>query len=597
MFRTIAWLLFGVPFLALLPGADQAQPETTQQKKENEPRRIPAFTVTDTLGRAVTLPKSRAVVVVFSGVDCPLVNAYLPRLKELHEEFGVKGATFIAFNSNAQDSPAAVARHAADNKLPFPVVKDPGQKFADLFAARRTPEVFVLDQGHAIRYQGRIDNQYGIGGSGRVRPGRRDLAEAVREVLAGQPVSVPVTKADGCLIGRVPLRSPPANRVTVTYTRDVAPILQSRCESCHRPGEIGPFTLHNFDQARAWSDMIREVVAERRMPPWQADHRFGQFSNDRSLTRQERETVLNWIDQGCAKGDERDLPSLPERKRPESGNWRIGKPDLVLTMENAFAVPAKSPKGGIPYQRFKLKTDFSHDVWVRQAEARPGQRAVVHHMRALLGQARKINDQSSDVDTLTGFVPGGEPMRLPEGVARRLPRGATIELEMHYTANGVAKTDRSSIGLIVSKEPPRHQARTRYIANRSFAIPAGDADYEVKARTRFDRPVCVLDLLPHMHLRGKSFEIVAVWPDGKKKEILLSVPRYDFHWQTTYYLQKPLLLPADTIIECTARFDNSAANSNNPDPEKEVRWGDQSWEEMMLARLTYYYPDENPPKP
>ena len=546
------------------------------------------FTLNDTAGRPVSLrdfASSRAVVVAFLGTECSLANAYAVRLKELHEEFSPAGVQFLVVNSSSQDSPAAVARHAREHAFPFPVLKDPGQKVADLLGATRTPEVFLLGTRRNIRYQGRIDDQLGVG-TNRAAPARRDLAEAIAEVLAGRRVTVPTTPPIGCLIPRSRESSGDA---VVTYS-DVAPILRDRCVSCHRPGQIGPFSLLTFEQARDWSDMIREVVTEGRMPPWHADAPSGHFRNDRSLTAKERQTLLAWIDQGCAEGK----AVKPSPAATVEGGWRIGKPDVVLTMAEAFPVPAKSPPGGIPYQRIRLKTNFGRDVWVRKAEVRPGAPAVVHHARALVGEAKRVGegDNGADGQALASYVPGGEPMELRDGVARLIPAGAEIELEMHYTCNGTAQVDLSSLGLVLADGPPRHAAYTRYIANRTFAIPPGASDHVVRSRTRFDRSAVLLDLMPHMHLRGKSITIRASYPDGRT-ETLLSVPRYDFHWQTTYYLREPLLLPAGTVIECVAHFDNSAGNPNNPDPAREVRWGDQSWEEMMLARMTFYCPDED----
>jgi peroxiredoxin len=545
------------------------------------------FTLKDTAGRDVSLADFRdrkAVVVAFLGTECPLGNLYIGRLKELHDEFAPRGVQFLAVNSNSQDSAEEVAEHARKNEVPFSVLKDANGKVADLFGAERTPSVFLLDAGRVVRYRGRVDDQYGIGYK-RTQPTRRDLAEALEEVLAGQAVSVPVTQAVGCFIGR---EKPAEPERRVTYTKDVAIILQKNCQECHRPGQIGPFSLLTYRQARGWSATIREVVSEGRMPPWNADPRHGRFANDRSLPKQDRDTLLAWIDQGCPEGDAADLPPAAEFR----DDWTIGQPDLVLTMKEPYRVPAQAPASGIRYQYFALETNFDRDVWVQAAEARPGNRAVVHHIIAFIGEPPQREGQETvDIDMLAGYVPGNRPPMYPAGLGKRVPKGAKIVLQVHYTTNGTEQADQSSVGLVFAKEPPRHQVRARFVENRHFVLPPGAADHEVTAASTFEKDAVLLSLSPHMHLRGKSFEVRAVFPDGKS-EVLLSVPRYDFMWQHTYVLAKPLDLPAGTRLECTARFDDSENNPNNPDPTKEVRWGDQSWEEMMIGVVGYAWKEE-----
>lgn len=329
--------------------------------------------------------------------------------------------------------------------------------------------------------------------------------------------------------------------------------------------------------------MIREVVTDGRMPPWHADPHYGKFSNDRRLTEKERKTFLAWIDQGCPKGDDKDLP--PARTYVEG--WTIGKPDAILTMEKPFTVPANAPKGGVPYQHIVVPTHFKEDVWVQAAEARPGNRAVVHHVLAFIQDPAKPPANPDDM-VLVGHAPGDLPLILPPGVAMRIPKGANLIFQMHYTANGVEQSDRSSVGLIFAKQPPKHIAHTRTVNNLKLVIPPGAANHKVQSSFTFPKEAVILSLMPHMHLRGKSFQYVIIYPDGHS-EIALSVPRYDFNWQSTYRLSSPLRVPAGTRIECTGIFDNSANNPNNPDPTQEVRWGDQTWEEMMIGFVNYTF--------
>jgi peroxiredoxin len=565
--------------LALLPAPLCWSADAVTSKQP--PQVIPAFQLKDAAGQAVSLADFRAkkaVAVVFIGTECPLVNKYVLRLAELQREFSPRGVQVLAVNSNSQDAPEDVARHARERKLPFPVLIDPGQKVADLFGAKYTPEAFVLDAAGVVRYRGRIDDRYSVGGD-RGEAKRHDLAEALQDVLANKPVRVPITPPIGCFIGR---QDPIAAPEEITYTRHIASILQRNCQECHRPGQIAPFSLMTYKQARSWSATIRDVVADGRMPPWHADPRHGQFANDRSLPQADRAALLAWIEQGCPKGDDRDAPA--PRKFAE--DWGIGKPDRVLSMKQAFTVPAEAPKGGVPYQHFVLESSFDQDVWVQAVEARPGNRAVVHHMLLYIGE---VGDRTmtADRDVLVGFAPGARPLIFPSGLAKRIPRGSRLVLQMHYTANGTEQTDLSSVGLIFAKEAPKHEIRSRFVINSTFAIPPRAADHEVRSETIFEKNAVVLSLTPHMHLRGKSFLFLVVYPD-KRSEILLSVPRYDFNWQHKYVLKKPLHVPAGTRIECVARYDNSADNPNNPDPDNEARYGDQSWEEMMLGVIGYY---------
>ncbi|HEY7315734.1 MAG TPA: redoxin domain-containing protein [Gemmataceae bacterium] len=558
---------------------------------DKTPRRAPVFALKDAADKEWSLKDhltKKAIVVVFVGTECPINNAYMPVLAELHKTYAPRDVAFVALNANSQDTPVRVAAHAKEHGIPFPVLKDTANKVADQFGARRTPEAFVLDGSGVIRYQGRIDDQFGIGYK-RPAPTRRDLAEALEEVLAGKPVSQPLTPVAGCPIART--ITPKADG-PITYTKHIAPILQKNCQECHRPGQVGPMSLLDYDDALGWAEAIREVVQERRMPPWHADPRHGHFSNDRSLSKDERDMLLAWIKQDCPKGEARDLP--PARRFAEG--WTIGKPDAVFSLKE-FNVPAKGGKNGLRYQYFPVTTDFKQDRWIQAAEARPGNRAVVHHIIVYIlkpGQGLKRNRTDGIGDgLLVAYAPGDMPAVFPAGAAKKVPKGATLLFQMHYTPNGVEQKDRSSVGLIFAKQPPKEEVRTRAVAQSRFAIPPGAANHEVKSATTFREDARLLSLMPHMHLRGKDFEYRVVFPDGKS-DVLLRVPRYDFGWQSNYRLAKPLDLPAGTRLECTAHFDNSADNLNNPDPNQQVRWGEQTWEEMMIGFVDYVNRGEKP---
>jgi hypothetical protein len=335
--------------------------------------------------------------------------------------------------------------------------------------------------------------------------------------------------------------------------------------------------------------MIREVVEERRMPPWHADPKHGKFSNDRSLSKEDREALLTWVREGCPKGDEKALPAA----RTFPATWRIGKPDTVFTMKDPYTVPAKVGPRGLAYRYFVVRTNYAEDKWIQAAEAKPGARAVVHHILVYVlkpgkGMIKRDRRDGIGDGLLVAYAPGDQPLMLRPGQAMKFPKGAAVIFQMHYTPNGVEQDDQSSVGIVWAKAPPKVEVRTRAIAQRRISIPPGDGNYGVKAVTTFDREAVLLSMMPHMHLRGKDFKYEVEFPDGRR-EVLLSVPRFAFDWQSNYRLTTPLRLPAGTRIHCTAHFDNSADNPNNPDPRATVRWGDQTWNEMMIGFIDYAY--------
>jgi len=536
---------------------------------------------------------AKATVVVFLATGCPVNNAYLPRLAELHKQFAKDGAVFVGVNSHPADDPAAVARHAKEHAIPFPVLKDDRAKLAGQLAVERVPTVFVLDAGRVVRYKGRIDDQFSPG-LHRAKATTRELQQAVAAVLGGREVATPFAAPAGCKLTRE--REPVAAAEPVTYHKHVSRIVQEKCQDCHRPGEAAPFALLTYKQARGWADMIREVVEAGQMPPWHADAPPGHFANDRRLSAEQKKTILAWVDQGCPEGDPKDAP--PPRAFKEG--WRLGRePDVVLTMNKPVDVPAQYLYGlaGMPYQYVPVGEPFKEDTWVQAAEVRPDFRSALHHVIAFVvppGQTiMDVAGEDFGRHMLAAYVPGDQPVVYPEGLAKLVPKGSQIVFELHYTPNGKAGRDRSSIGLVLAKKPPQMAATTDAIFTEKFAIPPGADGHVVKAARTYDRPVTLIALTPHMHLRGKSFRYELVTPDGKR-EVLLNVPRWDFNWQVSYLLAKPRALLAGSRIECTAWYDNSAANPVNPDPTARVRWGNMTWEEMMIGFVEYM--EERPAK-
>jgi hypothetical protein len=364
-----------------------------------------------------------------------------------------------------------------------------------------------------------------------------------------------------------------------TFHRDIEPILQNRCQSCHRPGEAAPMALLTYEQTRPWAKAIRAAVATGKMPPWQADPRYGKFANDLSLNPADKAKLLAWIDEGSPEGDPADTPK--PRVFPQSG-WRIPQPDAVFEMPTEFEVPAK---GTIDYQYIAVSTNFKEDKWVQMAEVRPGDPSVVHHAIVVVDQ----HDGTYEEQYLGGYSPGSTPQVWKPGQARLIKAGATLIFQMHYSANGKPGKDRTRIGLVFAKQPVTEQIVAMQALGLGLRIPPGAMSYRVDAAVNMTHDVKLVAMRPHMHLRGKSFQFRAVYPNGDT-EILLDVPKFDFNWQPYYYLETPKLLPRGTVIECTAYFDNSANNRFNPDPTATVSWGPQTWDEMMIGWLDIAVP-------
>ena len=374
-----------------------------------------------------------------------------------------------------------------------------------------------------------------------------------------------------------------SNENNVTFTKDVAPIFYKNCTGCHRPGEIAPMSLLTYNDARPWAKSIREKVANRDMPPWHADPKYGEWRNDRRISQEAINTILAWVNNGAKEGDPKDLPPMPEY----TPGWKIGKPDQTFSAPEQ-SVPAE---GVVDYQYLSVPTNFKEDRWITSAEIRSSAHTVVHHVIVFVQEPGATSRLQGKL--LVGFAPGEDPAVFRAGFGRKIPAGSNLLFQIHYTPNGTAMKDTTTVGLIYAKTPVEHTVVTRPVLQTAFEIPAGHPNYEVKSSFTFNESAQLYSFMPHMHLRGKDFEYKATFPDGTSK-ILLSVPRYDFSWQTYYVLKDPIAVPKGTRIDCVAHFDNSTNNKYNPDPTKTVRWGDQTWEEMMIGWMSFVY-DSPPP--
>jgi Copper type II ascorbate-dependent monooxygenase, C-terminal domain len=382
----------------------------------------------------------------------------------------------------------------------------------------------------------------------------------------------------------------------------VAPIIYKNCVSCHRTGEIAPMPLLTYEEARPWAKSIREKVLLGQMPPWHSAQPRDTFSNDRRLSDVEKNTLIRWTDDGAPRGNPKDLPPQPRFAE----GWQIGTPDMVISTAKPFKVTAS---GTIAYQYFTVPTNFSEDKWVQAIEARPGTRGVVHHILvfirrkgppptspAFIPVVPKMPPSSDpnggQVDLGPGtliatFAPGTNALTYEPGQAIRIPADAQLIFQVHYTANGTEATDQSSVGMIFAKEPPKQEIHNSAFVNVLLKLPPGADNQAVDSAIEFNQDVHVTALFPHTHLRGKSWEYRLIYPDGRS-DVVLSVPKYDFNWQTYYVYSTPLAVPKGSRLEATAHYDNSANNVSNPDPKVEVHWGDQTWQEMQYSGITYY---------
>lgn len=548
---------------------------------------IPNFKLPDHQGKVHHLSAhadQKVVVLALLGTECPLAKLYALRLSKLAETYREKGVSILGIDANRQDSLADISAFVRKHDLKFPLLKDAGNRVADFLGAIRTPEVFVLDEKRVVRYYGRIDNQYGIGYA-KDAPTQNDLQLVIDELLAGKEVTNPAMEPVGCHIGRM---RKPSVESTVTYSNQISRLLAKHCVDCHRPGEIAPFSLTDYEEVAGWAATMAEVVKNNRMPPWHANKDHGSFANDRRLTDEEKDLIRQWAEAGAPEGNASELPAA----NIYTTGWQLPKqPDVVLEMsKKPYIVPAT---GVIRYQQFVVDTKFAEDKWVSAVEVQPGNRAVVHHILVIIRPPGARNTSFADVDAqiLGVFVPGMRPRPWAEGTAKRIQAGSLLEFELHYTPVGSEQPDISRIGLVFTDPSTVTNAvLTSKAVQKHIVIPPGMANYTTKAS--IDAAQCesqLITLMPHMHLRGKSFRYRAIYPDGTE-ETLLDVPQYDVNWQTSYWFREPKRMAVGTKIVCDASFDNSTANLANPDSTATVTWGAQSWQEMMIGYCEFTVP-------
>jgi hypothetical protein len=577
--------------------------ERAPQRVESKPEEVINFSLLDYKGKHYELRRTdaRVVVLYFTSFGCPIARQTMPKLKALRREFGARDVALWLVDSCPQEDPddntirmlvgsrkrqqgaepARVDAEAARLELlksavgDLPVLRDELQLVARRFGVTRTCDVIAIDtKTSTVIYRGAIDDQV-TEGAQKPKATETYLATALQEFLAGKPVTTPKTQVHGCLI-TFESETP---KEPISYAQEIAPLLQKRCVGCHSPGQIGPFAMSSYKKVRSWSAMMEEVLLDRRMPPWHADSHYGKFANDRTLTPAETHRLLDWIGQGCPRGEGEDPLT---NAVPMAATWTLGQPDFIVPLPKPQEIPAT---GTLKYIYQDSDFEMPQDGWLRAAVCRAGNPKVVHHIIVRVNYPDGYQDAPAEAYLFTSWVPGLMPSEFPAGTGVFLPKGARFNFELHYTTMGEAQTDQSELGLYLAKEPAPRRLEIRASETRDFEIPPGDPDAKLFCHYCFKRDSVIYDLSPHMHLRGSWFKFQLLYPDGRR-ETVLNVPQYDFNWQTSYRLAEPKKVPAGTWMLCTGGHDNSAKNPNNPDPGKPIKWGLQSWDEMFMGFMT-----------
>lgn len=388
----------------------------------------------------------------------------------------------------------------------------------------------------------------------------------------------------------VEAQSPPRAAAAPTFAKDIAPIFYANCITCHRPGEVAPMSLRTYDEVRPWARSIRQKVSTRQMPPWFADPAHGAFANDARLSQPQIDTIVKWVDAGAPQGNPVDAPKLPTF----TDGWQLGEPDYIITLPR-IEIPAE---GKDIFPTPNITIDIPEDRWVRAVEIRPSNREVTHHTVLFMagGIGGGMVSQSGFVDVLGVWAVGTPPTVYPDGVGRWVRKGQQLRTNLHYHPNGKPATDQTRVGLYFGKGELKKEVASAVAGDVTFRIPAGAKHHEMRGLFVIDQDIDVVSYFPHMHLRGKDMTLTAHLPDGRK-QTLLSVPNYDFNWQLYYFAKAPVPLPSGTIVEAVAHYDNSADNPHNPDPTRDVTFGEQSTDEMMFGVFDFTPKDGVSPTP
>ncbi len=528
----------------------------------------------------------RGVAFAFTSTTCPVSKRYAPTLARIEKELASRDVALVLVNPFASEKAEDVAAQAKAAGFTAPYVLDADKAVATALGARTTTEIFLVDAKRTLIYRGALDDQYGVSYN-LDAPRENYLLDAVNALHNGVRPTIAATEAPGC---ELDLPATKTAATQVTYHRDVARILQQNCVQCHHGKGIAPFALDDLADVTDRAKTIRRVIESRTMPPWFAsptpEGQPNPWANDHSLSARDKTDLLAWLN-----SSDRPLGNPADAPAPLkfSSEWSIGKPDFIVQLTKPFAIKAE---GVMPYQIALVETTLTEDKWVKAYEIIPTAREAVHHVIVSVHEKGARIRGGGDEGTggyWAAYVPGNSSRIYPEGFARKLPAGSTVSFQIHYTPSGKATQDQLRMGLVFAKEPPRFAMHSAAIANHKISIPPGEANHTEVGQRPVPADMNVTAFMAHMHVRGKAFRYELISADGKS-ETLLDIPRYDFNWQLRYELKEPRVIPRGSTVKITAVYDNSTANKANPDPTKTVRWGQQTYDEMMIGYIEYFTP-------
>ncbi|MFN7018387.1 MAG: redoxin domain-containing protein [Fimbriimonadales bacterium] len=553
-------------------------------------------TIDGTTMRLSDLQDANAVVFITLSSRCPAVPRYAPRLNTLYETFRKQGVAFYGIYPEADETAESAREHAQRLGLKFPIVHQGAVEIARYVGATHVPQAFVLNRKGEVVYAGAIDSVI------KREVGQHQyLRDAIRATLAGKPVEPSRTTVVGCFL-TLPERSETSAPSQVTFAEHIAPILYAKCTTCHHPGDIGPFPLQSYNDAKRWAKEIKYYTEKRLMPPWKPTPGFAKFKNEFYLTDEEIALIARWVDSGTPAGDLSKAPKPPTFNK----GWYYGEPDLIVEMQEAYELDGT---GGDEYRYFVIPVELPENKVIVGIDIQPGNREVVHHANMFVdisGRARQLDAEDPrpgysnfggtgfiPLMMLGGWVPGMRPIKLEDNFAAVLPRKFDLVMQIHYFKRGKREKDRTKVGLYLADRTEQTKpVQLVVIGNRDINIPPGEKNYRVHARwvTPSDRPVYALSIMAHMHLIARGTEVVAKTPDGRTIP-LLQITDYDFNWQQAYFYEKPIELPPGTVVECVGWYDNSSDNPNNPsNPPRLVRYGEGTYDEMFYIFLAIHDP-------
>lgn len=539
------------------------------------PERAGNFQLTDTtrLAHELFYFKYAPAIVLMSQTNGGKVSreaaAELARVQASYKD---KGVLFYMINSTPGQTREATAKEAKAQKFAMPVLMDELQLVGEQLGIQREGEVFVIEPktGFKVAYHGPVAK----------------ASKAIEAVLAGKPVAEPRIAVKAGATISFPERGKAVEHANISYSKEVAPIIQAKCVACHQEGGIAPFKFDSYEVVKSFAPMMLESVMSERMPPYFADPHIGTFKNDHALSPEQNKTLIHWLRAGAPRGAGPDVLKEQASVAPE---WpeALGKPDVIVTLPS-FDVPSA---GTVEYQNMRVDNPFTEDTWLKAIAVKPGARTVLHHVTSNHSPERGAKPAKIPGGSVGSYTPGAEPQVIAAGAGAPVPAGGKLSFSMHYTTTGKAATDQTQIGYYTLKQAPEFIKRSTVISDFALKIPKGEARHKEIAYLEFPADAYLYTLYPHAHYRGWAVELKQKNPDGSE-QMLLSLPKYDFNWQRDYDPVEPIHIKAGTKLIATWIYDNSEHNEANPDPTINVTWGEQSWEEMMYFRVNYRWADE-----